>query len=141
MIGGDERGRKRRGARRHGAVPGAVQHRRTRAPGLRSIAEGLRFVRGRQAVQGAYLIDINAMVFGLPRALFPALAVTVFGGGATTVGLLYAAPGAGAMPGALTTGWVARIRRRGLAVIAAVIDWDLAIAAFGLVAWLPRRWP
>ena len=50
-----------------------------RRPGLRSIVEGFGFVRGRQAIQGAYLIDINAMVFGMPRALFPALATTVFG--------------------------------------------------------------
>jgi MFS family permease len=106
-------------------------------PGLRSIAEGLRFVRGRQAIQGAYLIDINAMVFGMPRALFPALAATVFGGGPTTVGFLYAAPGAGALIGALTTGWVNRITRQGRAVIIAVIIWGLAIAGFGLVTWLP----
>ena len=84
-------------------------------PGLRSIAEGFRFIRHRQGIQGAYLIDINAMVFGMPRALFPAMAVTVFHGGATTVGFLYAAPGAGALVGALTTGWVTRIRRQGLA--------------------------
>ncbi|HUD16740.1 MAG TPA: MFS transporter, partial [Acidimicrobiales bacterium] len=106
-------------------------------PGLRSIAEGLRFVRGRQAIQGAYLIDINAMVFGMPRALFPALAATVFRGGPSTVGFLYAAPGAGALIGALTSGWVNRIRRQGRAVIIAVIIWGLAIAGFGLVAWLP----
>ena len=49
---------------------------------LRSSVEGFAFLRGRQALQGAYLIDINAMVFGMPRALFPALASTVFGGGA-----------------------------------------------------------
>ena len=71
-------------------------------------------------MQGAYLIDVNAMVFGMPRALFPALAATVFGGGATTVGLLYAAPGVGALLGALTSGWVGRVRRQGLAVICAV---------------------
>jgi predicted MFS family arabinose efflux permease len=106
-------------------------------PGLRSIAEGFRFVRGRQAIQGAYLIDINAMVFGMPRALFPALAATVFGGGASTVGFLYAAPGAGALVGALTTGWVGRIQRQGRAVIIAVMVWGLAITAFGLVRWLP----
>ena len=111
--------------------------RRARRPGLRSIAEGFAFLRGRQAIQGAYLIDINAMVFGMPRALFPALASTVFGGGAATVGFLYAAPGAGALVGALTTGWVGRIRRQGLAVIIAVIVWGLAIAGFGLVSWLP----
>ena len=106
-------------------------------PGLRSILEGLRFVRGRQALQGAYLIDINAMVFGMPRALFPALATTVFGGGASTLGCLYAAPGAGALVGALTTGWVSRIQRQGLAVIIAVIAWGAAITCFGLVSWLP----
>jgi len=105
--------------------------------GLRSIIEGLSFVRGRQALQGAYLIDINAMVFGMPRALFPALATRLFGGGATTLGLLYAAPGAGALIGALTTGWVSRIQRQGLAVIVAVIAWGAAITAFGLVDWLP----
>ena len=106
-------------------------------PGLRSILEGLSFVRGRQSIQGAYLIDINAMVFGMPRALFPALATTVFGGGASTLGFLYAAPGAGALVGALTTGWVSRIQRQGLAVIVAVIAWGAAITCFGLVHWLP----
>ncbi|HSZ41234.1 MAG TPA: MFS transporter [Trebonia sp.] len=106
-------------------------------PGWRSMAEGFRFVRSSQPVQGAYLIDVNAMVFGLPRALFPALGLTVFGGGATAVGLLYAAPGAGALIGALTTGWVGRIRRQGLAVIVAVIVWGAAITGFGLVRWLP----
>jgi MFS family permease len=106
-------------------------------PGLRSVMEGLRYVRGKQAIEGAYLIDINAMVFGMPRALFPALAVMRFGGGAATLGFLYAAPGAGALLGALTTGWVSRIQRQGLAVIAAVIGWGVAITCFGLVSWLP----
>jgi predicted MFS family arabinose efflux permease len=107
------------------------------APGVRSVIEGFKYLRGRQAIQGAYLLDINAMVFGMPRALFPALASTVFGGGATTVGFLYAAPGAGALAGAVTTGWVGRIRRHGLAVIIAVMAWGLAITGFGLVRWLP----
>jgi MFS family permease len=109
----------------------------TARPGWRSTLEGLRFVRRSQPLQGAYVIDVNAMVFGMPRALFPALAATVFGGGATTVGLLYAAPGAGALVGALTTGWVGRVRRQGLAVICAVLVWGLAIAGFGLSHWLP----
>src|ERR1700735_3855342 len=109
----------------------------TARPGWRSTLEGLRFVRRSQPVLGAYVIDVNAMVFGMPRALFPALAATVFGGGATTVGLLYAAPGAGALLGALTTGWVGRVRRQGLAVICAVIVWGAAIAGFGVAHWLP----
>ena len=99
--------------------------------------EGLRFVRRSQPVQGAYLIDLNAMVFGMPRALFPALAANVFGGGATTVGLLYSAPGVGALLGALTSGWVGRVRRQGLAVIFAVLVWGLSIAGFGVSRWLP----
>jgi hypothetical protein len=73
-------------------------------PGLGSIMEGLRYLRGRQVLQGAYLIDINAMVFGMPRALFPALATTVFRGGASTLGYLYAAPAAGALVGAAMAG-------------------------------------
>jgi MFS family permease len=106
-------------------------------PGLRSVLDGLRFVRGRPTIQGAFVIDLNATIFGVPRALFPALATRVFGGGAGTLGLLYAAPGAGALIGALTTGWVGQVRRQGRAVIIAVIVWGAAIAAFGLTSWLP----
>jgi predicted MFS family arabinose efflux permease len=106
-------------------------------PGLRSIVTGLRYLRGRPVIQGAYLFDINAMVFGMPRAVFPALATTVFGGGASTLGFLYAAPGAGALVGAVTTGWVRRVRRQGRAVIIAVLVWGAAITCFGLVRWLP----
>ena len=103
----------------------------------RSIVEGVRFLKGRQALQGTFVIDINAMVFGMPRALFPALGLTVFGGGAATVGLLYSAPGAGALLGAITSGWVSRVDRQGRATILAVIAWGVSIAAFGLTSWLP----
>jgi len=104
---------------------------------LASIAEGLRYLKGRRLLVGTFLIDIDAMVFGMPRALFPALGTGFFGGGALAVGLLYAAPGAGALIGALFTGWVGRVRRQGRAVIVAVMVWGGAIAAFGLVPWLP----
>ncbi len=109
----------------------------TRRPGLRSVAEGFHFIRGRQGIQGAYLIDINAMVFGMPRALFPALAATTFAGGPAVLGFLYAAPGAGALVGALTTGWVGGVRRQGRAITIAVMVWGAAIAGFGFVSWLP----
>lgn len=108
----------------------------TRA-GLASAAEGVRYLRGRRLLTSTFLIDIDAMVLGMPRALFPALGFGVFGGGAATVGLLYAAPGAGALAGALLTGWVAAVRRQGRAVVVAVIVWGAAIAAFGLAPWLP----
>ena len=100
-------------------------------PGFRSIVDGIRYLRGRPVMQGAYLIDINAMVFGMPRALFPAIGLNVFHGGPTVVGYLFAAPGAGALVGALTTGWVSNIDRRGRAVIGSVVIWGLAITAFG----------
>ena len=102
-------------------------------PPLKSIREGLSFLRTRQALQGVYLIDVNAMVFGMPRALFPAMATSVFGGGTVALGFLYAAPGLGALIGAVTTGWVPTLRRQGLAVIVAVSVWGAAIAVFGLV--------
>jgi len=98
-----------------------------------STKEGLRYLRSRQALQGVYLIDINAMVFGMPRALFPAMAGSVFHGGTITLGFLYAAPGVGALIGAVTTGWIENIRRQGWAVIIAVTVWGAAIAVFGLV--------
>ncbi len=98
-----------------------------------SVKEGMRFLRGHQALQGVYIIDINAMVFGMPRALFPAMAGSVFGGGTITLGFLYAAPGVGALIGALTTGWVANLKRQGWGVIFAVVAWGAAIAVFGLV--------
>ncbi|MBV9039787.1 MAG: MFS transporter [Acidimicrobiia bacterium] len=108
----------------------------TRA-GLQSVLEGLRFLKGKQVLVSTFTIDINAMVFGMPSALFPQLGTQVFGGGAQTVGLLYAAPGAGALIGALFSGWVPRVRRQGRAVIIAVMLWGAAIAAFGVVTWLP----
>ena len=108
----------------------------TRA-GMASVWEGLRFLRGRRALQGNFVIDLNAMVFGMPRALFPALGTGLFGGGPATVGLLYAAPGAGALVGALLAGWVGSVRRQGRAVLVAVAVWGLAITVFGLAAWLP----
>jgi MFS family permease len=102
-----------------------------------SVREGLGYIKQQKAVQGAFLIDINAMVFGMPRALFPQLGTEVFGGGAATVGILYAAPGVGALLGALTTGWVGGVRHQGRAVLYAVAAWGLAIVAFGVTTWLP----
>ncbi len=105
--------------------------------GLASIREGIAYLRGRRALQATFWIDLDAMVFGMPRALFPALGTSVFGGGAATVGLLYAAPGAGALLGALTAGWVGGVRRQGRAVLVSVAVWGAAIAAFGLTRRLP----
>jgi MFS family permease len=72
------------------------------------------------------------MIFGMPRAVFPELAEQTFGIGASGLGLLYASPAAGALVGALTTGWVTRVSRQGLAVIVAVVCWGVAITLAGL---------
>jgi MFS family permease len=105
---------------------------------LRSIGEGLRFVRGNRALTGSFAIDLMAMTFGMPRALFPVLAVSVYHAGAAGTGLLYAAVSVGATVAALTTGWLAHARRLGLIVIWAVAVWGAAIALAGL---MPALWP
>ena len=84
----------------------------------RSIADGLRFVRRSPALLGSFAIDLSAMTFGMPRALFPVLAVSVYGAGAAGTGLLFAAVSAGAAIAALTTGWLDAARRLGLITIA-----------------------
>jgi predicted MFS family arabinose efflux permease len=101
--------------------------------GLRSMTEGFRHLRGQKLLSATYWIDLNAMIFGMPRAVFPALGVGLFGGGAGVVGLLYAAPGAGALVGSLFTGWCSRVRHQGRAIAACVVIWGATIATFGVV--------
>jgi MFS family permease len=109
-----------------------------RRPGLGAIREGFAYLRGRQVLQGVYLLDLNAMILGMPSALFPAFATERFHAGSLVVGLLFAAPGVGGLLGAFTTGWVTGVRRRGRAVVIAVALWGLAIAGFGIssVLWV-----
>jgi MFS family permease len=105
-------------------------------PGLRAIAEGFRLVRRKPELQGIFVVDTIAMVFGMPSALFPAFG-DHFGGGATTVGFLYAAPYAGALLATLLSGWVTRARRQGLGVCIAATAWGAAIVGFGFA---PSLW-
>jgi MFS family permease len=102
-------------------------------PSMHSLLEGLRYARSRPELLGTYFIDINAMFFGMPMALFPAIAVK-FGG--ASVGLLYAAPSAGAFIASVASGWSSRIHRHGLAVTIAAAIWGLAIVAFGFATHL-----
>jgi len=101
-----------------------------------SIKEGLRFVRGEQALLGSFAIDLLAMTFGMPRALFAALAISVYHAGAAGTGALYASVAIGATVAALTAGWLNHARWLGRIVIGAVIVWGLAIAAAGLMTSL-----
>jgi ENTS family enterobactin (siderophore) exporter len=97
-----------------------------------AVVEGFNFVKGNQVVAGLLVVDVWAMVFAMPYALFPQLGTEVFKGGPTAVGLLYTAPAVGAFLGALTSGWTGRLRHSGRALITAVVLWGLAIACFGL---------
>jgi MFS family permease len=101
-------------------------------PGLAAIREGLRFAIQRRVILATYVIDLDAMIFGMPTSLFPVLALDVFHAGPQGLGLLAAAPSVGALLGALLSGWVSSVRRVGLAVIVAVAIWGLAITLFGL---------
>ncbi len=101
--------------------------------GWPAVKEGFGFVRRNRLVASTFVIDLVAMIFGMPAALFPVLAITQFDRGPEIVGLLFAAPSVGALVGAVSGGWVRRVRHQGLVVIWAVAAWGAAIAAFGLV--------
>ena len=100
---------------------------------LRAIGDGFRYVRSNLVAQAVYIADLNAMVFGLPRALYPAMALTVYHGGPRTLGLLFAASGVGAVLMAVFTGWVDRVRRQGRLIALVIIAWGAAMALFGAV--------
>jgi MFS family permease len=106
--------------------------------GLRSMLEGFRFVRRQRVVMGIFLLDTNAMIFGMPSALFPAFAEHRFHAGAGTVGVLYGAPYAGALAASVVSGPITRIQRQALAVAVFAGLWGLAVIGFGLAEtiWL-----
>jgi MFS family permease len=105
-------------------------------PSLRTIRDGVRYATSRQDLVGTYLVDMNAMFFGMPMALFPAIAKGF--GGPAVLGLLYAAPSAGSIAVTLTSGWTARVHRHGRAIVYGAGAWGVAIVAFGFadVLWL-----
>jgi MFS family permease len=99
------------------------------------IADGLRASIGRPLIRWVFVVDLIAMVFGMPRSVFPAIAEQSFGLGAQGLGLLYAAPSAGALIGALLSGWVSNVKRVGRAILLVVAGWGVAIALAGIVAF------
>jgi MFS family permease len=105
-------------------------------PSLQSILDGFRYVRRRRVLLGIFVVDTIAMIFGMPRALFPAFAEKL-GGGAGLLGLMYSAPFAGALVASLTSGWMMTVRRQGLGVCIAAGAWGMAIALVGFAeaAW------
>ncbi len=104
---------------------------------VRSMVEGFRYVSSRPILLGIFLVDTNAMIFGMPMALFPAMGES-FGGGARIVGLLYATPYIGALLASLVSGWTSHVRRQGLGVVVAASCWGVALILFGFAdaLWL-----
>ena len=103
--------------------------------GFGAVLEGFRYLAGNQVVLMSFVVDLIAMIFGMPRALFPQMAHESFGGpvdGGMTMALLAAAISAGAVAGGVFSGWLPRVRRQGLAVVGAIAVWGVAIIGFGL---------
>lgn len=112
-------------------------------PGLRSVMEGLSYLRGHPVLMMSFVVDIIAMVFGMPRALFPEIAHETFNGpdgGGLAFAALFAAIPAGAVLGGVFSGWVSRINRQGYAVIVCIMIWGAAMTGFGLAVALAERW-
>ncbi|MGC3955694.1 MAG: MFS transporter [Propionicimonas sp.] len=116
---------------------------RTGSPGLRSIIEGVRFLRWHVVVLVSLGVDLIAMIFGMPRALFPELAHVSFGepaeGGLVYAWLFVGIP-LGSLLGGVFSGWYSRVRRQGLAVIVCIVIWGIAIALFGVAVGLAPVW-
>lgn len=109
--------------------------------GLAAVLDGFRYLAGNRVVLMSFVVDLIAMIFGMPRALFPQMAHESFGGpveGGTVMALLAAAMSAGAVLGGVFSGWLPRIRRQGLAVVVAIVVWGLAMIGFGLAGGLAQ---
>lgn len=119
------------------AIDGAQKPR----AGWSGVKEGFVFLRGKANLQMTFYQDIVAMVFGMPRALFPAIAAQWYGGStrdvALVLGLLSAAPAAGAMLSGVLSGPLGHVRWQGRAIVGAIVVWGMSIAAFGFTRWLP----
>ncbi len=103
-------------------------------PGLSAVLDGFTYLRGHPVLLMSFVVDIIAMVFGMPRALFPQVAHQSFLGprdGGLAFALLFAAIPTGAVVGGVLSGWVSRVRRQGRAVVAAISIWGLAMSGFG----------
>jgi MFS family permease len=101
--------------------------------GVRSVLEGLRYSRRNRFLVSLLVVDFSSMVFGMPKAVFPALALSVYRGGPGVLGLLYSAPAVGAFLASALSGWVRHVHYRGRAVVACMAAWGIAIALLGFI--------
>jgi MFS family permease len=98
---------------------------------IAAILRGLSFTRRQPILLGTFAMDLAAMIFGLPRAVFPVLAANTFHAGAQGLGLLYSAPGFGAVVAALSSGAVARSKRLGRIIVISIAAWGVVVISFG----------
>jgi MFS family permease len=115
-----------------------------RPPGLRSVIEGIGYLRGHPVLMMSFLVDIIAMVFGMPRALFPEIAHESFAGpseGGIAFALLFAGIPLGAVLGGVFSGWVSRIDAQGRAVVWCIVVWGLAMVGFGVSVFVADQAP
>ncbi|MCY7397075.1 MAG: MFS transporter [Nocardioides sp.] len=113
------------------AVVGAA----SAVPGLRAVADGFVYLRTQPVLMMSFVVDLIAMVFGMPRALFPQIAHLDFGGpesGGLVFALLFAAIPAGAVIGGVLSGWVSRVERQGRAVMICILVWGASMVGFGV---------
>jgi MFS family permease len=121
------------------AVEGAV----AQVPGLRAVVDGFAYLRTQPVLLMSFVVDLVAMVFGMPRALFPEIAAVDFAGpdeGGMVFALLFAAIPAGAVLGGVLSGWVSHVSRQGLAVVVCILVWGVAMTGFGLAVLLADQW-
>ncbi len=112
--------------------------------GFAAVLDGFRYLAGNQVVLMSFVVDLIAMIFGMPRALFPQMAHESFGGpleGGTTMALLSAAMAVGAVGGGVFSGWLPRVRRQGVAVVVAIVVWGVAMVGFGIAGGFGRGQP
>jgi MFS family permease len=117
----------------------ATSQQKTGQWGFAAVLDGFRYLSGNRLVLMSFVVDLIAMILGMPRALFPQMAHQSFGGpveGGTTMALLAASMAVGAVAGGVFSGWLPRIRRQGLAVVVAIVVWGVAMAGFGVASWL-----
>jgi MFS family permease len=118
-------------------MPPTVTAEGTAKWGFAAVLDGFRYLAGNRVVLMSFVVDLIAMIFGMPRALFPEMAHQSFGGpveGGTAVAYLSAAIAVGAVAGGVFSGWLPRIKRQGLAVVIAIVAWGVAMVGFGLAA-------